>query len=205
MEHLLKRLVYFLLLTVSAIPAIGQNGFSKAFEESYTYEAKKEYIKAISSISKVYNEDSYEMNLRLGWLNYMAGKYNESLQFYEKATTQMPLSIEAKLGYAYPAYALGNISEVIKVYNAILKLDAANYYANYRMGALYYEKKDYRNAFKYFDKIVNFYPFDYDAVHMTAWTYYQMGKLREAKVLFNKALLIKPNDSSALEGLKLIK
>jgi Flp pilus assembly protein TadD len=32
-----------------------------------------------------------------------------------------------------------------------------------------------------------------------------MGKLKEAKALFNKALLIKPNDSSAQYGLGLIK
>ncbi|HLN52297.1 MAG TPA: tetratricopeptide repeat protein [Lentimicrobium sp.] len=207
MEHLPKKIAtcITLIILAAAVPVFGQNGFSKAFSESYTYEAKKDYSKAIESITNVYNADSYEINLRLGWLNYIAGKYKESLTYYQKAVKQMPVSIEAKLGYAYPAYALGNVNEVISVYKEILKLDPNNYYGNYRLGSIYYEKKDYLNSHKHFDKIINFYPFDYDAIIMSAWTYYHLGKLREAKVLFNKALLNKPDDSSALEGLKLIK
>jgi len=53
-------------------------------------------------------------------------------------------------------------------------------------------------------KLLNHYPFDYDALIMSAWTYYKMGEMRKAKVLFNKALLYQPNDKSALEGLSLI-
>jgi Flp pilus assembly protein TadD len=48
------------------------------------------------------------------------------------------------------------------------------------------------------------YPFDYDALHMFGWTNYRLGKLREAKVLFNKTLMNRPDDKSALEGLGLI-
>jgi hypothetical protein len=48
---------------------------------------------------------------------------------------------------------------------------------------------------------VNLYPFDYDGTIMFAWTNLKILKLREAKLLFQKALLIKPGDSSALEGL----
>jgi len=40
---------------------------------------------------------------------------------------------------------------------------------------------------------------------MLAWTNFKLGKFREAKVLFSKALLIQPGDESALEGLGLIK
>jgi len=40
---------------------------------------------------------------------------------------------------------------------------------------------------------------------MLAWTNHMMGKSREAKVLFQKALLIRPDNASALEGLGLVK
>ena len=73
------------------------------------------------------------------------------------------------------------------------------------MGLIYYGKEDFTTAFKYFEKVVNLYPFDYDSLIMFAWTNFKLGKYREAKVLFNKALMNKPNDSSALEGLSLIK
>ena len=38
-----------------------------------------------------------------------------------------------------------------------------------------------------------------------AWTEFKLGKLREAQVLFNKVLLMRPKDTSALEGLLQIK
>ena len=56
----------------------------------------------------------------------------------------------------------------------------------------------------YFEKVVNLYPFDYDALVMYAWTNYQLKKYREAKVLFNKALMNTPTGVSALEGLGLL-
>jgi hypothetical protein len=49
------------------------------------------------------------------------------------------------------------------------------------------------------------YPFTYDVVINTAWNYYYLGKLREAKVLFNKALLLNPGDESATKGIQAIK
>jgi hypothetical protein len=38
-----------------------------------------------------------------------------------------------------------------------------------------------------------------------AWINLQLGKSREARVLFNKVLLYSPGDASALEGLGLLK
>lgn len=197
-----------LLITYFAITnALAQDKASpvKAFSESYTHEKSGDYTKAIESIKKVYATDSYEMNIRLGWLYYEAKNYKESMVYYNRAIQLMPLSIEAKLGYAYPAYAVGNKDAVITKYKEILTIDPNNYYGNYRLGLLYYEKNDFANAHKHFEKIINLYPFDYDAIIMSGWTYYRLNKLREAKVLFNKALLNKPNDASALEGLGLIK
>jgi hypothetical protein len=39
---------------------------------------------------------------------------------------------------------------------------------------------------------------------MFAWTHFKLGKLREAEVLFKKALLMRPGDESAREGLQLL-
>jgi tetratricopeptide (TPR) repeat protein len=73
------------------------------------------------------------------------------------------------------------------------------------MGSIYYGRKDFVKAEKYLEKVVNLYPFDYDSMVLYAWTNLKLGKTREAQVLFNKVLLIRPKDVSALEGLALIK
>jgi tetratricopeptide (TPR) repeat protein len=176
-----------------------------AFTNSYAYEKTKEYKNAISEILAVYDEKSYETNIRLGWLYYENGSYTTSAQYYAKAVALMPYSVEARLGYVLPEKALGNWDLVKAAYEAILKIDSQNSYANYNLGLIYYNNKDYQTAYTYLEKVANMYPFDYDITSLFAWTNFQLGKLSVAKVLFTKVLLISPGDTSATEGLSLIK
>ncbi|MCA1756636.1 MAG: tetratricopeptide repeat protein [Bacteroidales bacterium] len=176
-----------------------------AFQKSYIDEATGNYTEAAKSLRNIYSEQSYEINLRLGWLTYLTGSFTESRAYYSRAITLMPYSVESRFGYVYPAAAMGNWSEVIEQYEKILEITPNNSVAMHRLGLIYYGREDYTNAMKYFQKVVNLYPFDYDALSMLAWTNYRAGNLREARVLFQKALLNTPNGSSALEGLDLLK
>jgi len=198
-------LAFITFLPASRLAAQDYTALQQAFSTSYTQETAGDYSGGIATLKKVYDESSYEINVRLGWLTYMAGQFTESTTYYSKSITLMPYSIEARLGFALPASAMGNWEQVINKYLEILKIDPANYTTNCRMGLIYYGRKDYASALKYLEKVANRYPFDYDAIHMYAWANYRLGKLREAKVLFNKTLLIRPGDSSALEGIGLIK
>jgi len=184
-------------------PQVEQN--IEVFSESYSLEAVGNYAKAIEEIESIYDENSYEINLRLGWLYYNLGNYFESKNKYLKAVELMPYSIEAKLGYVLPLSAMGTWNDVIDTYKKILEIDPQNTLVNYRMGAIFYERKDYEKALSYCEKTVNLYPFDYDSVVLLGWINYQMGNFREAKVLFQKSMLIKPNNQSAVYGLSLIK
>ena len=197
-------LLAFILLTQLTF-AQDNKVLVQAFSESYTLDKKGEHKKAVDVLKAVYDENSYELNVRLGWLTYSSGLFSESITYYQKAMTLKPYAIEPKLGYVYPASSLGNWDQVIKRYIEILTIDPQYTTANYRLGYIYYTREDYTNALKYFEKVVNLFPFDYDAAIMYAWTNYKLGKLREAKVLFQKCLMMSPGDSSAQEGLGLIK
>jgi len=89
----------------------------------------------------------------------------------------------------------------VKFYNQILANNPGNTVALYRLGLIYYNRRDWAQAQRNFQKVVDLYPFGYDGLLMLAWTNLQLGKSREAKVLFNKVLLYAPGDASALEGL----
>ena len=200
--------IFFSLITQLSVALCVQaqkDIVTESFSKSYQHEYKGDYTSAINTIKTVYNAQSYEINLRLGWLHYEAGLFSESQAYYQKAIDLMPYAIEAKFGYVYPASALGNWEQVITQYKKILETDPQNTTANYRIGMILYGKKDYPGAYKYFEKAVNLYPFGYDSLIMFAWTNYFLGKTKEAKVLFNKVLLVSPSDPSALEGLGLIK
>ncbi len=204
MEILKKTITTLLILLAFSAFSQNEDVIRNAFTISYEQEKNGEYSEAINQMKGIYNEDSYEINLRLGWLHYLSGLFSESTPYYNKCIQIMPLSIEARLGIVNPAAAMGNWTQVENTYNDILEMDSENSTANYRLGVIYYGKGDYKKAQKYFERLLNHYPFDYDAIIMSAWTYYKMGEMRKAKILFNKALLNQPNDKSALEGLSLI-
>jgi len=193
-------LISVLLLTAQDYPKL-----TSAFSDSYVKEKSGKYGEAVLSLKTVYDPDSYEINLRLGWLTYLQGQFSESLAYYNRAIDLMSYAIEPRFGVVLPASAMGNWDMVIDQYNKILSIDPNNTVTLYRLGLISYDKKDYNQAYKYFEKVVNLYPFDYQSVVMLAWTNYRLGKMREAKILFNKALLYYPEDASAKEGLGLIK
>jgi len=174
----------------------------KAFSDSYTSENQKMYAVAIKAINNVYI-DNYECNLRLGWLSYLAKNYEQSVNYYERAVALMPVATEPLWGQLNPLITLEQWNKVDKVYLKILKIDAKNFAANYRLGLLYYYRKDYVSAKKYFDVALNISPFEYNVVLMSAWTNYFLGQKKQANHLFNKVLMINSNDISAIQGLKL--
>lgn len=202
MEILKTSLSYLLILMLLAGTAARAQGVAQqtAFSESYTQEANLAYAKAIEAILKVHNDKSYETCLRLGWLYYLAQDYPKSVSFYEKAIGLMPYSVEARLGYVLPASALGNWGDVERVYRDILRNDPGNSTVNYRMALILYNKGEFAEAGKTLEKAINMYPFDYDIVMLAGWNSLKLGKVPEAKALFNRALLIAPGDATALEG-----
>ncbi|WP_218939689.1 tetratricopeptide repeat protein [Lutibacter citreus] len=206
MGNLGRKYIFGMLLLVISQFIYAQEDFSsiqEAFNKSYTLEANGDFKEAANEIKQIYIEDSYEANLRLGWLNYMAGNFNESIAFYNKSIDLMPYADEPKFGYIFPLSAIGNWDEVIKMYNAILENSNHNTKAMYYLGTIYYNRKQYDKSIEYFKKVTDLYPFDFDSLYMYAWCNLQLGRKKEAKLLFQKALMNKPNNALALEGLTL--
>ena len=207
MDFLKARIIFIIAFfaVTTAYSQVNQDALETAFSKSYVHETNGDFRGAINDLKQVYSESSYEVNLRLGWLNYNAGLFDESIIFYTKAQKLMPYSEEARFGLILPKSALGRWNEVIELYNKILEINPNNTVALYRLGMVYYGRKDYSAANTLFKKVVDLYPFGYDGLLMLGWTSYFLGNYNQAKVLFNKVRLYNPGDESATEGLKLIK
>lgn len=207
MEILRKGISVFILLILvnMTYSQTSNDDLVEAFSESYTYERNSDFSASMDALKKVYDESSYEINLRLGWLNYNAGLFDESVIYYSKAQELKPYSEEARFGLILPLSALGKWSLVTKAYDEILSVNSNNTTALYRLGLVYYGRKEYSKANSLFKKVVDLYPFGYDGLLMLGWTSFYMGNNNQAKVLFNKVNLFNPGDKSAQEGLSLIK
>lgn len=201
-----KATIFILLLTVFQVTGqVPQEMLEQAFSRSYKLEKANDFSASAEELKKIYDQSSYEINLRLGWLCYNAGRFDESVTYYSRAQQLMPYSEEARFGLILPKAAMGKWDEVIELYNKILEIHPNNTVAMYRLGLIYYERKNYDKALPLFNKVVDLYPFDYDGLLMLAWTSYFTGNYNQAKVLFNKVKLNNPGDVSATEGLQLMR
>jgi len=202
----IKRITLGLLLSILVSGMVqAQSGVVEAFSKSYMFEKEGKNKEALAALKEVYNENSYEINMRLGWLAYLSGQFTESIAYYNNAISKYPLSVEARLGFVLPLSAISKWDQIISQYDKILSVDPNNTLVNYRLGVIYYEKKQYDKAESYLKKVINLFPFDHDSLLMLAWVKYQQGDYNQARLLFNKTLMAKPDDASAQEGLELVK
>jgi tetratricopeptide (TPR) repeat protein len=204
--EILKRSILFIIFSTATLVVAQQSAtWQNAFYKSYEAETSGKYITAINELKSVYKPNDYFINLRLGWLNYLAKQNERSIAYYRTAIRLKPYSIEAKFGIVRPLSAIGNWEQVQQTYNEILRIDPQNTTANYWLGVIHYNRKEYNQAARLFEKVVNLYPLDYDSIIMLGWTKLNQGKTTEAKLLFEHALTLRKNDESAQNGLKLIK
>jgi len=205
MELLKKTFSLALILVSTHFFAQENKTTQSAFSKSFSLEAKKMYDEAVASLKDVYDEKSYPINARLGWLLYLDKNYSSSIVYYQKAINLMPAATEPLWAILNPQIAMEKWTDVEKTYLAILKLDPKNSTAHFKLGMIYYYRKNYTAAKKYFDVSLNLFPLDYDSMLMSAWNNYFLGNTADAKILFNKVLLLYPEDASSKEGLGLIK
>jgi len=164
-----------------------------SFQRSYVFESSGDYVSAIKEFDNIPNK-FYEVYLRLGWLNYLNKNYPNSIKQYRAAIASSTNSIEARLGLINPLSASGNYEEMLKVYSEILKIDVNHSKANYWIAVTYYYRKDYAKSTEHLSRILNQYPFDYDANLLMAQVMLARGKIVEAKSHYTKAYLYNPTN-----------
>lgn len=199
-----KLLLHTALILISTVSIAQKNPTAAAFSVSYGYEYNKDYVKAIATITKIYKADSYEMNIRLGWLTYMNADYMKSKSYYQKAMNISPRSIEARLGIANPLSALRSWEEIIRVYKDILTISENHFLTNYRLAYIYYDKKKFDVANRYATKVQSLQPFNYDNNLLLGKINISLGNITIAKKYLNSALLYSPSSVEVIGLLKVL-
>lgn len=189
----MKKIILNVIFLSMIGAGIAQNQVIDAFNKSYAYEAEQDYMNALSAITKVYDATSYTLNLRLGWLYYLSGDYPKSQGYYKKAIALEPQSIEARLGYVYPASSMENWDDIIKIYLEILAIDPNNSLVNYRLAYIYNYRKEFTKAATFAQNVVALYPFDFNANYLLGTIYISQGKIKEAKIHLARALQYNPD------------
>lgn len=176
------------------------------FNSSISYETNGNLDSAIAIIENSYQKFSseYLFNIRLGWLYYSTGKFEKSLEYYNKSISIEPKNIESQIGATYPLAEMGKQPEIIQRYQTILKMDPMNYSANLYLGQIYLLAGDYTQAKGLIEKAQEQYPSYIEPNISLGWTYYYLGDKLKAKEHFIYALMLNSENESAKEGLALV-
>ena len=173
-----------------------------AISQSYVSEFSNHYPQAIEALTKSYDDKSYFINLRLGWLHYLSGDQKKSSIYYKEAIKIVPHSVEARMGLALPLSVMGNWDEITEIYKEILSIDPNNSVVNFRMALISFNKKDNEKATSYCMKVLDLYPFDYDTNLLLGKIQMSTGKMGLAKTTLYKALQYNPDSKEVRELLK---
>ena len=118
MEFLKRKIVFFMLalwFQCQFLHRLTRQHWKLHFRKVTLHEKNGDFSAAMDEMKKVMDESSYEINLRLGWLNYNAGLFDESVIFYSAAQKLKPYSEEARFGLILPKAAQGKWNEVIEL------------------------------------------------------------------------------------------
>jgi tetratricopeptide (TPR) repeat protein len=204
-----KILVFAILFgafSLSTLSTGSSESIPKIYQQSYEEEAKGNYHEAILVLTRASQagDNSYLYHLRLGWLQYLAGRYFGSVNSYRKAVIMSKDSIEAKLGLMLPLMAQGKWSDAEKVGKEIVSVDALSYLANSRLAYIYYNLREYKEAEAYYRKVLLYYPGDIEMQAGLAWSLLKQDKKEAAGKVFDEILRYVPNHVSANTGMKIV-
>ncbi len=192
----MRKLFFIILTSVSLTFALSYQDIKKAYEKSYMYEKIGDYKDAIRVLMPIYKAypNGYTINLRLGWLYYLWGKYDNSEFHYRQALKAIPHSIEAKLGLSLPLMAQSRWKDVESLMFSVIYIDYYNYYANLRLCKALEEQKKYKQELQIAEKMTYIYPTSVPFLVYLAKSYYYLGNKEKAKYLFEQILILDPEN-----------
>jgi tetratricopeptide (TPR) repeat protein len=191
-----------LLLGLLALPGgLGaqEPDIAGSYHRSFDYERTQAYQDAIRALAPVYEAypNGYTVNLRMGWLFYLNGNYNNAVAHYEVARSAAPFAIEPKLGQLLPLLAQGRWSEAEAVAYEVVSVDHYNYYGNMRLVLALRMQEKFEPAYQIALKMAGAYPTDLTFLAELALLNDARGNKDEAVRLFTDLLILDPENETA--------
>ena len=170
-----------------------------AYRRSFEYERTQDYQNAVRALAPVYEAypGGYTVNLRMGWLFYLNGNYNNSVAHYEVATRAQPFALEPKLGHLLPLLAQGRWAEAEGLAYQVVSVDHYNYYGNLRLAVALRMQGKLEAAYQIALKMVGAYPTDVLHLVELAQVNDARGDKDEAARLFGEILILDPENQVA--------
>ena len=166
------------------------------WQESYRLETLYQYDAALSSLKSVTSNNELVL-LRRGWLNYLKGSHNKSIDNYKKALSKNGKSLDARLGIILPLLAQQRWREASLNANKALKIAPWNYYAHIRLMATEQALKQWEQLQKHAESAHQHFPSDSTFIVYLARANRKLGNTTIARKWYKKLLEIVPENIEA--------
>lgn len=195
-------IISFLFLTFSST-----NLFSNDLLNSYSFEYQRKYNEALALTVKLGTENpkEYFYQLRAGWLSLLNGDFTKSIEYYRKAQVLEPNSIEPKIGILKAQIALGQAKQIETSCRTILRQDPKNYFARTNLAYYLYSQGNFKESTVVYAEILQDFPTDVEMGLGLGWSKLKEGEKSSARAVFQKVLVISPENARAKEGLEYAK
>jgi tetratricopeptide (TPR) repeat protein len=177
------------------------------YRQSYAAEATGNYtgaLDAMESIAGRIGRDDYVATLRVGWLFYLAGRYQDAAISYSRAVQMEPQAIEPKVGIMLPLMAQRRWKDAERYGSEILKTAPGESVVQGRMAYIQFMLGNYEKAAAGYRAVLAAYPANVEMRAGLAWSLLKLSRFQEAKAEFDRVLAVAPDHASAKEGRGLI-
>jgi len=200
----MKRIILPCLLILAAGFLLGQGKAS--ITDSYNAETARNYTRALQIMEDLSANDPNDefYILRIAWLQYLLGSYNESMKNYQKSNNLYP-SLDAQTGILNCQLALGMWNEAHNQAEHILQNFPQNIAVLSKAAYSTYMLQNYRATADYYQRIVNIFPWDMESRGYLVNNLYLSKDIENARQHYQILKKYAPDSAMAKEYSKVFK
>lgn len=181
-------------------PAPAQN--QSAFSTSYTMEYELQYDRAAQPLKSLADSGHEFARLRLGWLAYLAGNFNDAINHYNAVLQANPMSIDGRLGLTLPLMAQKRWQDAAAQARQVLAQSPWDYYAHARLMVCEEGLKQWQVLEQHAQEAIRVWGSDANAFVYLARARIAQGNMAGAKQAYGQVLERLPQHAEALAFMK---
>ncbi len=199
----MKKILIMALLLWLAGMSLAQGPVS--ITDSYNAETAKNYTRALQIMEELIKtdpDDSFYL-LRIAWLQYLLGRYNEAIKNYQKSNSIL-INLDAQTGILNCQLALGKWDEARALADQILKSHPQNPVILSKAAYAAFMKQEYRAVADYYLSLLKITPWDMEARGYLLNNLYLAKDIEAAKKQYQLLKKYYPESSMVKEYAKLL-
>ncbi|MEA2080934.1 MAG: tetratricopeptide repeat protein [Pseudomonadota bacterium] len=179
-----------LICAAGMLFATGSYAASNPWADSYYLESQGKYdaaAKVLQSELAKRPADEFVV-LRVAWLKYLAGNYNQAASDYQHALNLNPSSLDARLGLILPMLVQKRWREAAQIARQVLETAPWNYYAHVRLMSAEEGQEKWGVLAQHAKEVSIRYPSDATVLVYLARAEAKQGNKAEARAAYRKVL-----------------